>query len=220
MKCRDAGTVPDRRSESQAGRRQAVVPTRLVEKTFRGGHGGSRFASYLDIVRYHRRGTERLARETVERSEFAKGYTDRQSSPRVLDLGCGGRAGVTLTLHTLGVPELVRGKLSCEQCIDDIRHTQHARRWGNRLYARCLSRSTRSLGDPPTQPDPNGSEHRAKTEGEGEGFEPSSEENPRNGFRDHRKLLQLASRAPAGAPVTRVGPHLMPETGSPIHARG
>jgi SAM-dependent methyltransferase len=74
------------------------------QKTFTGGHGGSRLASYLDIARYHRRGTERLAREAVERAEFVKQYTDNQTSPRVLDLGCGGRAGVTLTLHTLGVP--------------------------------------------------------------------------------------------------------------------
>lgn len=80
--------------------------SRLVEKTFSGGHGGSRVASYMDIVRYHRRGTERLAREAVERAELVKGYTDRQPSPRVLDLGCGGRAGVTLTLHTLGVPAI------------------------------------------------------------------------------------------------------------------
>ena len=73
-------------------------------KTFTAGYGGSHLASYLDIVRYHRRGTERLAREAVERAEFVKQHTDRQPSPRVLDLGCGGRAGVTLTLHTLGVP--------------------------------------------------------------------------------------------------------------------
>jgi SAM-dependent methyltransferase len=73
-------------------------------KTFTAGHGGSRLTSYVDIVRYHRRGTERLAREAVEQSEFVKQHTDKQPSPRVLDLGCGGRAGVTLTLHTLGVP--------------------------------------------------------------------------------------------------------------------
>jgi SAM-dependent methyltransferase len=35
---------------------------------------------------------------------MVKGYTDKQDSPRVLDLGCGGRAGVVLALHTLGVP--------------------------------------------------------------------------------------------------------------------
>ena len=73
------------------------------EGTFTAGHGGSRFGSYLDIVRYHRRGNERLARETVERARMVKEYTDRQRSPRVLDLGCGGRAGVVLALHTLGV---------------------------------------------------------------------------------------------------------------------
>jgi SAM-dependent methyltransferase len=78
--------------------------TSPVEKTFTAGHGGSRLATYIDIVRYHRRGTERLAREAVERAEFIKKHTDEQPSPRVLDLGCGGRAGVTVTLHTLGVP--------------------------------------------------------------------------------------------------------------------
>jgi SAM-dependent methyltransferase len=77
---------------------------RVAQRTFTAGHGGSRLASYVDIVRYHRRGTERLAREAVERAEFVKQHTDKQTSPRVLDLGCGGRAGVTLTLHTLGVP--------------------------------------------------------------------------------------------------------------------
>jgi len=75
-----------------------------VKETFTAGHGGSRVASYLDIARYHRRGSERLARETVARARMVKEHTDRQSEPRVLDLGCGGRAGVVLTLHTLGVP--------------------------------------------------------------------------------------------------------------------
>lgn len=76
----------------------------VTKDTFTAGHGGSRIASYLDIVRYQRRGNERLARETVDRARMVKEYTDKQTSPRVLDLGCGGRAGVVLSLHTLGVP--------------------------------------------------------------------------------------------------------------------
>jgi SAM-dependent methyltransferase len=75
-----------------------------TEGTFTAGHGGSRLASYIDILRYQRRGNQRLARETVERAKRVKEHTDKQTSPRVLDLGCGGRAGVVLALHTLGVP--------------------------------------------------------------------------------------------------------------------
>jgi hypothetical protein len=74
--------------------------------TFTAGGGGSRVGSYVDIVRYHRRGNERLAQETVDRARMVKGYTDQQTSPRVLDLGCGGRAGVVLSLHTLNVPTI------------------------------------------------------------------------------------------------------------------
>jgi SAM-dependent methyltransferase len=76
---------------------------KVTKNTFTAGHGGSRVASYLDIVRYQRRGNERLAQETVHRARMVKGYTDSQISPQVLDLGCGGRAGVVLSLHTLGV---------------------------------------------------------------------------------------------------------------------
>ena len=76
----------------------------VAKDTFTAGHGGSHLASYLDIIRYHWRGNERLARETVDRARMVKEYTDKHASPRVLDLGCGGRAGVVLVLHTLGVP--------------------------------------------------------------------------------------------------------------------
>lgn len=71
--------------------------------TFTAGHGGSRLASYIDIVRYHLRGNDRLARETVERAKMVKQYADSQTSPRVLDLGCGGRGGIVLPLHSLGI---------------------------------------------------------------------------------------------------------------------
>jgi SAM-dependent methyltransferase len=37
---------------------------------------------------------------------MVKEHVDHQESPRVLDLGCGGRAGVVLALHTLGVPAI------------------------------------------------------------------------------------------------------------------
>lgn len=76
----------------------------VTEGTFTAGYGGSRVASYLDIIRYQWRGNEKFARETVDRARMVKEYTDAQASPRVLDLGCGGRAGVVLSLHTLGVP--------------------------------------------------------------------------------------------------------------------
>jgi SAM-dependent methyltransferase len=73
------------------------------DRTFTAGHGSSRIATYLSIARYHARGRDRLVRETAERARHVLALTHDQDDRRVLDLGCGGRAGVTLALHTMGV---------------------------------------------------------------------------------------------------------------------
>ncbi len=55
------------------------------------------------MFRYHRRGNQRLATEVVERSRRVMELVREQSDVHVLDLGCGGRGGIVLPLHTLGI---------------------------------------------------------------------------------------------------------------------
>ncbi len=66
-------------------------------KTFTGGyHRSPRY--YADLVRFHRRGTKTFARETFDL------FRDTQAlgGSRLLEIGCGGRAGATLLHHTCG----------------------------------------------------------------------------------------------------------------------
>jgi len=79
------------------------MPVSETTRSFTSGYGPSAFTSYLDVFRYHRRGNARLASEVVRHSRKVIELTRDQSDVRVLDLGCGGRGGIVLPLHTLGV---------------------------------------------------------------------------------------------------------------------
>ena len=66
-------------------------------KTFTGGYNRSPRA-YADLVRFHRRGTKTFARETFDLFR----HTKELGGSRLLEIGCGGRAGATLLHHTCG----------------------------------------------------------------------------------------------------------------------
>jgi SAM-dependent methyltransferase len=71
-------------------------------RSFTAGYAQSALASYRDVFRYHRRGGRRRATEVVRRTREVIELIGGQSNPRILDLGCGGRGGIALPLHTLG----------------------------------------------------------------------------------------------------------------------
>lgn len=66
-------------------------------KTFTGGYNRS-FRAYTDLIRHHVQGTKHFARDAFDLYRD----TSELGGGRLLEIGCGGRAGTTLLHHTTG----------------------------------------------------------------------------------------------------------------------
>lgn len=73
-------------------------------KSYTTGWGSGRLSTWRSVYRHHRDRTESMAAWDASNVDQVASCVALQERPRVLDLGCGSRAGVVLGLMARGVP--------------------------------------------------------------------------------------------------------------------